>query len=145
MTSDLLTQRAIEFANRRKRLLFVDEDASDLRFLQQVFEGQEYDVLASETFENGAQCLEQEHFDFIVVSQGSHAFEGRRVLERAGALDHRPPVLVLTRSLNMPCYLEAMQLGAVDYLEKPVRAKDLLRIVRGHTQYDRSLPRVGTA
>jgi DNA-binding NtrC family response regulator len=145
MTSDLFTQRGIEFANRRKRLLFVDEDANDLRFLQQVFEGQGYDVLASETFESGAQCLDQGHFDFIVVSQGSHAFEGRRVLERASALDHRPPVLVLTRSLDMPCYLEAMQLGAVDYLEKPVHANDLLRIVRGHTQYDRSLPRAGSA
>jgi DNA-binding NtrC family response regulator len=37
----------------------------------------------------------------------------------------------------MPCYLEAMQMGAIDYLEKPVPPADLLRFVRAHVQYDR--------
>ena len=36
----------------------------------------------------------------------------------------------------MHCYLEAMQMGAIDYLEKPVPPADLLRFVRAHTQYN---------
>ncbi|MGA3325412.1 MAG: hypothetical protein ABSF45_13140 [Terriglobia bacterium] len=39
--------------------------------------------------------------------------------------------------MDMPCYLEAMQMGAIDYLEKPVPPADLLRFVRGQVQYDR--------
>jgi FixJ family two-component response regulator len=34
--------------------------------------------------------------------------------------DRETPVLVLTRSIDMPCYLESMQLGARDYVEKPL-------------------------
>lgn len=68
----------------------------------------------------------------MVVSQGSQAFEGRTVLERAMQLDRRRPVLVLTRCMSMQCYLEAMQLGAVDYIEKPVPPAELLRFVRTH-------------
>jgi FixJ family two-component response regulator len=33
----------------------------------------------------------------------------------------------------MRCYLEAMQMGASDYLEKPVSPTDLLQFVRTHT------------
>ena len=47
-------------------------------------------------------------------------------------LDRRRPVLVLTRSIDMHCYLEAMQMGAIDYVEKPVPPADLLRFVQAH-------------
>jgi DNA-binding response OmpR family regulator len=108
-----------------------------LRILRLILEGQGFEVFTCPTYEAGIQCLETEPFDFVVVSQGTQAFEGRRVLDRAQQLDRRRPVLVLTRCIDMPCYLEAMQMGAIDYLEKPVPPADLLRFVRAHVQYDR--------
>jgi DNA-binding NtrC family response regulator len=60
------------------------------------------------------------------------------VLERAKQLDRLRPVLVVTRSMNIPCYLEAMQMGAIDYLEKPIVPGELLRFVRTQTQPRRS-------
>ncbi len=78
-----------------------------------------YDVVISNSYEEGARRLATEDFDFAIVNQGSAAFEGRRILEQAMALDRRVPVLVVTRSVNMHNYLEAMELGAVDYLERP--------------------------
>jgi FixJ family two-component response regulator len=35
-------------------------------------------------------------------------------------MDRHRAVLVVTRCVDMSCYLEAMQMGAVDYLEKPL-------------------------
>jgi two-component system, NtrC family, phosphoglycerate transport system response regulator PgtA len=76
-----------------------------------------------------AACLALEVFDLIIVSQRSPNFEGRRVLACAMEKDRRMPVLVLTRSIEMPCYLEAMQLGACDYLEKPLPPSEIGRLV----------------
>jgi DNA-binding NtrC family response regulator len=45
------------------------------------------------------------------------------------ARNRRTPVVVLTRCLEMNCYLEAMQLGAADYLEKPVAPAEFERLV----------------
>ena len=59
------------------------------------------------------------------VSQGTSNFEGRGVLARAIEQDRHTPVLVLTRSIDMPCYLEAMQLGARDYVEKPLPPSEI--------------------
>jgi DNA-binding response OmpR family regulator len=138
-------QRGIEFTTRPKKVLLVDEEAGDLRTLRLTLEGQGFEVFTSTTFESGIRYLEKESFDFVVVSQGTPAFEGRRVLDRAKQLDRHRPVLVVTRCIEMQCYLEAMQMGAVDYLEKPVPPADLLRFVRTHIQYDRLKMQGGTA
>jgi DNA-binding NtrC family response regulator len=132
MTSDIFAQQGIECSIRSKKVLLVDEEAGDLRILRLILEGQGFEVFTCISFEAGILCLEAEPFDFVVVSQGSHAFEGRTVLDRAMQLDRRRPVLVLTRCIDMHCYLEAMQMGAIDYLEKPVPPADLLRFVQAH-------------
>jgi len=132
MSSDASTQQGIEFTARITRVLLVDEDAGDLRILRLILEGQGLEVFTCTTYEAGIQCLKTEPFDFVVVSQGTQAFEGRRVLDSAMQLDRHTPVLVVTRCMDMQCYLEAMQLGAIDYLEKPIPPADLLRFVRAH-------------
>jgi len=125
MTGDIFAQRGIEFSTRSKKVLVVDEEAGDLKILRLTLEGQGFEVFTCTSYEAGILCLDAEPFDFVVVSQGTQAFEGRTVLDRAMQLDRRRPVLVLTRCMNMPCYLEAMQMGAIDYLEKPVPPADL--------------------
>lgn len=137
MSSDTFTQRGIDFGSHSTKVLIIDEETSDLRVLRLTLEGQGFEVATCTTYEAGVQCLETKPFDFVVVSQGTQAFEGRRVLERASQLNRRQPVLVLTRCMDMPSYLEAMQLGAIDYLEKPVPPADLLRFVRAHIQNER--------
>ena len=137
MTSDALKYRGTDFADRLTRVLIIDEDAGDLRNLRLILEGQGFQVSACATYEAGLRCLEAEPCDFVVVSQGSQSFEGRAVLDRAQQLDRRRPVLVVTRCINMPCYLEAMQMGAIDYLEKPIPPADLLRFVRAHVHHER--------
>jgi FixJ family two-component response regulator len=64
----------------------------------------------------------------VIVSQGTPAFEGRQLLERALRLRPEVPVLVLARVLDIRCYLEAMELGATDYLEGP-EPQDLAWVV----------------
>ena len=132
MTVDIFAQQETEISTRCTRVLLVDEEAGDLKNLRLILEGQGLEVYTCTTYEAGVLCLEAEPFDFVMVSQGSCAFEGKRVLDRAMQLDRRRPVLVLTRCIDMNCYLEAMQMGAIDYLEKPVPPLDLLRFVRTH-------------
>jgi len=77
-------------------------------------------------------CLGSDVFDFVMVSQGGRSFEGRCVLERALETDRHLPVLIVAPCLDMGCYLEAMQLGAVDYLTEPVALSDIARVLANH-------------
>jgi FixJ family two-component response regulator len=68
------------------------------------------------------------------VSQGSPAFETRNLVQLTLARDRHKPVVVLTRCLEMKCYLDAMQLGAADYVEKPLTPREFERVVKTHYQ-----------
>jgi len=113
-------------------VVVVDDDYTDMceycRVLQQVG----YAVRCYSSYKEGKTCLDNGPVSLVIVSQGSPAFEGREVLQRAIEKDRHTPVLVLARSVEMGCYLEAMQLGAFDYLEKPVSASQLLKLVTSH-------------
>jgi DNA-binding NtrC family response regulator len=68
------------------------------------------------------------------VNQGSPAFEAHHLVELILARDRHTPVVVLTRCLEMNCYFGAMQLGVVDYLEKPLAPAEFERLVTTHCQ-----------
>ena len=91
-----------------------------------------YDVRTCNNYAGGLRCLECEDFDLVVVCQGSPKFEGRCVLKRAMEINPRMPVLVVARCLDMKCYLDAMGLGAFDYLETPLTASEAVRAMEAH-------------
>jgi DNA-binding NtrC family response regulator len=86
----------------------------------------------------GINSLETESVALVIVGQGTPAFEGRQVLEYSIRRHPEVPVLVVARVLDIHCYLEAMELGAADYLERP-EPSDLLWAV------DTQILRSGTA
>lgn len=116
----------------RGRILLVDEDEKDLKHFTTLLGRMGYSVRAFLKHREAEECLEHEHFDFVIVSQGSPAFETRDLVQLTLARDRHKPVVVLTRCLEMKCYLEAMQLGAADYLEKPLAPTELERLVTTH-------------
>ena len=115
-----------------RKVLLVDEDRRDLHYYAAILQGHGHEVRIVASYAEGWLALDKEHFDFVIVSQGTRAFEGRVLLQHAIEIERRLPVLVLTDCLDMGCYLEAMQLGAADYLEKPVLPSELLRLIETH-------------
>jgi len=100
-------------------VLLILEDPHDLQVYGTALGSLGYKVMLCGSYEEGITILESENIDLLVVSQGTRAFEGRSVLERALQLHPRLPVLVVARVVDIHCYFEAMDIGAVEYLESP--------------------------
>jgi two-component system, NtrC family, C4-dicarboxylate transport response regulator DctD len=118
----------------RTRILLVDENTWDLDHYRRILHDCGFEVKPCANFEEAARLLEAANFDCIVASQGGPGFEGRTVLEHSVARDRYRPVVIICRHHDVACYLEAMQLGAVDYLEKPLSAPEIIRAVTTHIQ-----------
>lgn len=114
----------------RKRLLLVDENLDDLQYYSTVLQHQGYEVHSIPSYRDGVTWVEREDFDLILLSQGSPSFEGRSVLSHAIERDRHAPVVVLSRSIDMHCYIEAMQCGALDYMQKPWPPSEIGLLVR---------------
>jgi DNA-binding NtrC family response regulator len=119
-------------APRRRKILLVDNDPVDLLFYKFILEHQGYRVKASDSFTEAPHLLEKESFDMVVVGQGGSAFEGRAVVEKAMQIDPHTPVAVMASHPEPGCYVEAMNLGVVDYREKTADGYEFLAVVEAH-------------
>lgn len=121
-----------ELDRGRARLLLVDDNVDDLLYYTSILQHLAYDVRPCASFTEAANSFARDNFDLVIVSQGGTSFEGRAVLARAIEADRTTPVLVLTRNPSMDCYVEAMQLGAFDYREKPLSPSEVGQLVAYH-------------
>lgn len=117
------------------RVLMVIDEPESLGHHSALLRSMGYEVLACTSYGAGMEMLQDEEFDFVTVGQGGLAFEGKEVVMRAIEIDRDTPVLVLARISDMENYLEAMQLGAVEYLEMPVSPEEFARVLRTHLLY----------
>lgn len=111
------------------KLLVVDEDAKDLDYYSAVLRYLGYEVRSVDSYAEAAALLGRERFDLVIVEQGSSDFEGRSVLKRAVEVDRHVPVLVLTRTLDADCCIEAFDCGAHEYVQKPLTATEVRELI----------------
>jgi two-component system phosphoglycerate transport system response regulator PgtA len=117
-----------------QRILLIDDDESDLRYFTMLLQRLEYAVWAFSSHQEAERYLEQGYYDLVIVSEGEPAFPVHRLARFTLGRERYTPVVVLTRSLDLNRYLEAMRLGACDYLEKPLTPTEFERIVLTHCQ-----------
>ena len=91
--------------------------------------------------ELGLQCARSEPFDAVVLDLGLPLKDGLEVLKSVRQQKINLPVLVLTARDAVPERIKGLDLGADDYVVKPVdlfelgaRLRSLVRRAHGHTQ-----------
>jgi DNA-binding response OmpR family regulator len=111
------------------RILLVNKDPQDLFHYRTILQKLGCQVRAISSFAEGVECLGHGPFDLILLDQGSGRFEGQELLAQAMEVDVELRVLVLARSYDRSCYLQAMQSGALDYLEGPLGAAEIIALL----------------
>jgi len=109
-----------------RTLLIVEDDKSFLQRLAKALESRGFTVTTAESVAQGLLQLEQSPPAFAVVDMRLQDGNG---LEVISALKRRRPDargIVLTGYGNIATAVNAIKLGAVDYLAKPVDADDVL-------------------
>lgn len=119
------TEHYTEELNDTRKVLIFDEDAEDLARHAEPFEAHGFEVYKCMSIETVMRCVEREEFDFALVDQVTPAFEGLRVIRHLVRYNLHTPFVVVARQKNTLCYQQALALGAMDYLEKPVSRKEM--------------------
>ena len=109
-----------------RSLLIVEDDKSFLQRLARAMEGRGFTVTTAESVADGLTQLETTLPAFAVVDM---RLEDGNGLEVISALKRRRPdarAIILTGYGNIATAVNAVKLGAVDYLSKPVDADDVV-------------------
>ncbi|HBB41333.1 MAG: hypothetical protein COW73_04465 [Nitrospirae bacterium CG18_big_fil_WC_8_21_14_2_50_70_55] len=113
----------------RGRILLVDDEASIRSTLSLILSREGYEVVTAADLASGtAQCGTQE-WDVVltdmILPDGS-GIELMRCMHERGS---QVPVIAITGEPNLDTAVEAVRLGAYDYVSKPLRRETLVRVV----------------
>lgn len=110
-------------------ILIVDDEKNMRGSLLAVLEGEDFDVVAEESAEEGLQRLEKEDFFMVITDCRLGGMSGYQFLEEIKKRWPDMPVLMLTAYATPKLAVEAIKAGAIDYLAKPFAPEELLLAV----------------
>ena len=111
------------------QILVVEDRESLRRMLEHALRDEGYAVKAAESGESAAAMLESSEFDLVLTDLMLPNMSGIDVLKLSREMQPTAPVVVLTAFGTVDTAVEAMKLGAADFLEKPVEIEDLYQLV----------------
>src|SRR4029434_2829744 len=111
------------------RILIIDDDKSLLESYTVLLED-EFQVSTAESGESGLELLQHEDVHLILLDVRLPDISGIEVLRRIKALDENVDVIMITAVKDVRVAVEAVKLGAYDYLEKPFEIDEILALLR---------------
>ncbi|MCS6899051.1 MAG: sigma-54 dependent transcriptional regulator [Polyangiaceae bacterium] len=114
----------------KKQVLVADDEANLRRVLSAILTRDGYEVHAVEDGKEALEFLQNHHLDLVITDLRMPNLDGMALLREVQAMDLQLPVIVLTAHGTVDNAVEALKLGAIDYLTKPFDQTEIRNVVR---------------
>ncbi|HIJ81634.1 MAG TPA: sigma-54-dependent Fis family transcriptional regulator [Desulfuromonadales bacterium] len=115
---------------KRNKLLVVDDEHLIRWSLEQNLKKQGYDVISAGTGEDALRLVREEQPDLVVLDIQLPGISGIEVLEKIKDHDEDIIVIMVTAHGGLETAVNAMRLGAYDYVSKPFNLDELAIIIK---------------
>jgi len=112
-----------------QRILVVDDERSMRELLSIMLKQSGYHVVAADGGEEAIAALGREPFDLVITDLRMRNLDGIAVLRAAKEHSPHTVVLVVTAFASTETAVEAMKLGAYDYITKPFKLDEIRLII----------------
>jgi DNA-binding NtrC family response regulator len=113
-------------------ILLVDDEEQILKTIGRALRDEGYDVQVTSSGRKARALLSEKSFDLVVVDNRMPELSGLELIRELAATipeGERPEILMMTAHATVESAIEAMKLGAFDYLQKPFAVEELLVVV----------------
>jgi DNA-binding NtrC family response regulator len=112
-------------------ILLVDDEAKILNALSGALRHDGHEVVATANPREAQRLLSQRMFDLLIVDNLMPELTGLDLVRELSASSptERPQVVLMTAHATIESAIEAMRLGAFDYLQKPFEIDELLVVI----------------
>jgi signal transduction histidine kinase/DNA-binding response OmpR family regulator len=114
----------------RRRVLVIDDEPSVVGLFQQLLTQEGYEVDIAGSGEEGLEIFARKGHEVVLTDLRLGDMTGLDVLKMVKRGKPSTAVVILTGYTSLESAMEALRLGANDYLSKPARSMDLLKSVR---------------
>lgn len=113
----------------KSRILIVDDNEALVRGLSRML-GRHYDVTGVISGEDALEDLAKNSYDLLLTDLAMPSMDGLELLKQVRALGRTEAVVMMSGSGTIEAAVDAVKLGAADFLEKPVRRERLLQSIK---------------
>ncbi|MGB6864758.1 MAG: response regulator, partial [Candidatus Aminicenantaceae bacterium] len=111
------------------KILIIDDEKSILDLLSVVFKKEGYIVETSLSAKTALELIDKEEFDLILTDIKLPQMSGMKILKYAKEKYPAMPVVMITAYGTIKQAIEALKMGAMDYIVKPFNMEELKIIV----------------
>lgn len=112
------------------RLLIVDDDTSFCMLLQGFLKRKGFDADTAHDYEKASQSLAKNSYDLILTDYRLPDGTGIDVLKESKKLAPATVVILITAYSDIRVAVEAVKLGAFEYVTKPVNSDELFHVIK---------------
>src|SRR5712671_684473 len=121
-------------------ILLVDDEEKILKALGRALREAGHEVVETTRARDAKRLLNERTFDLFIVDNVMPEVSGLDLIREIVAStpeNERPQILMMTAHATVESAIEAMKLGALDYLQKPFEIDELLVVVRRALEHQR--------
>jgi DNA-binding NtrC family response regulator len=111
-------------------VLVIDDDPTVRSILDDYLKIKGFEVVLAEDGEGAVDLIQERSFDLFLVDLVLPGMGGMEVLKKANELNINIPAIVITGFGAIETAVEAIKLGAFDYITKPFVLEELILVVR---------------
>jgi two-component system response regulator FlrC len=121
------------------RILVADDEPGLREFITDSLELDDHTVVAAKDGREAARLLDERGFDLVLTDLKMPGLDGMAILRKVRAEQPEVEVIMMTAHGTVDNAVEAMKLGAFEYLQKPLSGPDELRLLVGRALERRGL------
>ncbi len=111
------------------KILVVDDEEGARELFNTILTDEGYEVTLAVDGREALTCMQSDPYDLVVTDIKMPGMDGLQLLQEIRKSGSRADVIMVTAYGEVESYLKAMSLGAAEYINKPIRIKELKRIV----------------
>ena len=111
------------------KLLLIDDEVDVQYSFRRIFDSPEIELTTAASGEEGLKIIPRLKPDLVIMDVRMGGINGLETLRRLRQTDARTPVIMMTAYGTTQTAIEAMKLGAYDYLLKPFDVPKLKQII----------------
>jgi len=115
--------------NIDKSILIIDDEENIRKYLGRALAKDGFDVFTAEYGKEGLNLLLRKHIDIVLLDLNLPDINGLDVLKEIREVDVQSFIIIITAYGDINSAVEAMRLGAYDYLTKPFDIEDIKIVI----------------
>ena len=124
------------------KLLLIDDEADVQYSFRRIFDNPEIELTTANSGEEGLKIFQKLKPDLVIMDVRMGGMNGLETLRRMRQIDAKLPVIMMTAYGTTQTTIEAMKLGAYDYLLKPFDVPKLKELIGGALKAARAMKQV---